>query len=114
MDIDIDDGIPIIGWFRKWKMKIERLKDNEYWNKRKVNTFRRRASGQDYPSPMIVLDSKYKDLIGKYYATFTGKAVCTNILSDKEVRRIEGDCIVLFFGNNWKMKGNGSFAKRGV
>jgi hypothetical protein len=113
MDIDIDEKIPVRGKDRSWKMKIEKLIDYEWWNKRKVNVFKRRASKEEYQSPMILLDSKYKDLIGRYYVTFRGKAVCSNMFLGKETQRIEGDCIVLFFDSNWK-KGDEPPVKRGV
>ena len=112
MSADVDDEIPIVGKVRKGRFYFESLSDKEFWNKRKVNVFRRKANKETYLSPMIVLDSKYKDLIGKYYSTLIGRAVYKTEFYGK-VEEKKGDCLVLFFCDEWKNESK-PIVKRGI
>jgi hypothetical protein len=95
--IEVNNGIPILG--RKSILKIRLLKDVQYWNKRKTGVHKRKAGGKVYENLKIVLDSNYKEFIGKYYAAFKGKGKWK--LTKDRIQT--GDVVVLFFADEWNM-----------
>jgi len=81
----------------KVSIKIDEISSREYWVKeRKVVGHKRKANGEVYIAPRIVLSSEYKDFIGKTFRTYVAEGVITeeDVLSEREYR---GTMIILLF-----------------
>jgi len=78
-------------------IEIKEIGYTKIGGSKKVGTLKRKASGKTYESPRIVLDRRYKDLIGKKYKAYRGRAE----YSYSDVTNYEGDCVILFFPDPW-------------
>ena len=97
----IDPMIPIDSYIRDGEFVISSLREVDLWNKRKVGKFSRTTSGTKYYSPKILLDRDFMDYVGKYFVTFSGRATYRQKLDEEKYQRINGDCIILFFRDDW-------------
>jgi hypothetical protein len=67
------------------------------WKQKKVNRFKRKTKGKTYENPRIILGPESRDLVGRKYHTFRGRAVHKQIRGDQEQHAQGGDVILLFF-----------------
>jgi len=75
------------------------------WNTggaRKVGILRRKSGDKVYESPRIVLDRRYEKFTGKRYKAYKGRAIVEHEgYQTVKPWNQEGDCIVLFFPDQW-------------
>lgn len=87
-------------------LDITEVSEIEFTGKRKVGTLKRKVQGKVYESPRIVFNRRYKRFIGRGFKTYVGRIVVRHRYELAAVPdwEQEGDCIVLFFPDNWKGK----------
>ena len=81
----------------KVSIKIDKISSREYWVKeRKVVKHKRKANGEEYAAPRIVLSSEYNDFIGREFRTYIaeGTIIEEDVLSEREYR---GTMLILLF-----------------
>lgn len=83
------------------ELHIDELR-NTGGSHRKVGILRRKTGGKTYESPKIVLDSYFKDFMGRRFKTFRGRTRYVeefpNFMGSSKSIRIgsTGDCLILF------------------
>jgi hypothetical protein len=78
-------------------LEIDSLTNRNRGKMKVVGKFKSKARNKHYTSPRIVLGKGFKNLVGKHYYPFRGKANFKTLVDDKEEYRIYGDCVFLFF-----------------
>lgn len=97
---DIDEQIESLRKVFGVRLKTRDLLNDDVCRKRRAGSHPRKKdiTSQDL---RIVL-SRYRDLIGRYYIVFRGKATLERLQGKKVVDKEKGDCLVLFFSDRWK------------
>jgi len=81
---------------------LTELSQVTYSRAKKVGSHKRKAGGQTYESPRVILGKHYKRFIGQRYKPYRGRAtVKHNETSYGKAWEEEGECIVLFFPKRW-------------
>ena len=83
-------------------LELTELSQVTYSSSKKVGRHKRKAGGQTYESPRIILGKHYKQFIGQKYKPYRGRAtVIHRKTSYGKAWEEEGECIVLFFPKRW-------------
>ena len=91
------EPMPKIGYTEDTFDLVEVEEPSRIQAAKKVGVHKRRVADKTYESPRIILDSHFRDFIGKSFRAYLGRAVCTIGTGFKQ----EGDCIILFFPDGW-------------